>query len=168
MGDPYFSRAVVLLCEHHDEGSLGFILNKPLDMHLNELLSDFPAFDTGVFYGGPVQTDTVHYVHNVGELLEDSLPVAPGIWWGGSFDKLKFLIDNHLIAPSNIRFFVGYAGWSEGQLMDELKFGSWVIGQADANYVFKSEPGRLWQRVLRHKGGHYAVIAQMPEDNLLN
>jgi len=168
LSDPYFSRAVILLCDHHAEGSLGFIVNKQLDVRLNDILSDFPAFDTPVFYGGPVQTDTIHYVHNVGELLDDSMSVAPGISWGGSFEKLKFLVDNHLIQPDNIRFFVGYSGWSEGQLEDEMKFGSWVLGEPHPNYIFREQPGALWQKVLEHKGGHYSVIGAMPEENILN
>ena len=69
MQDPYFSRAVILLCEHHDEGSIGFILNKKTEMKVNELLTAFPEFEAEIFYGGPVQTDTLHYVHNVGVFL---------------------------------------------------------------------------------------------------
>lgn len=168
MSDPYFSRSVVLLCEHGQEGSVGFILNKELDIRVNDLLSDFPVFDAPVWYGGPVQTDTIHYVHNIGELLEDSMPVAPGIHWGGSFEKLKFLIDNHLVMPANIRFFVGYAGWTDGQLEDEMKIGSWILGESDANYLFRERPGNLWKQVLEHQGGTCSVIAQMPDDNYLN
>ncbi|HNM27718.1 MAG TPA: YqgE/AlgH family protein, partial [Saprospiraceae bacterium] len=133
MQDPYFRRSVVLLCEHHDEGSIGFILNKSIDMPLNDLMSEFPKFDAEVFYGGPVQTDTLHYVHNIGELLDDSVKVADGVWWGGDFDKLKFLITSGLIEPPNIRFFVGYSGWSSGQLSEELGYGSWVQADMDAN-----------------------------------
>ncbi|MBU6343168.1 MAG: YqgE/AlgH family protein, partial [Bacteroidetes bacterium] len=138
MLDPYFKRAVVLLCEHHDQGSVGFVLNKSIDMKVNDLMQDFPAFEAGVFYGGPVQTDTLHYVHNVGDLLEDSVKVTNGVWWGGNFDKLKFLINMSMITPENIRFFVGYAGWSGGQLEDEMESGSWVTANMDSNYLFKS------------------------------
>ncbi|MCL4153824.1 UNVERIFIED_CONTAM: hypothetical protein GTU68_050649, partial [Idotea baltica] len=89
MHDPYFHRGVVLLCEHHAEGSLGFIINKPLEMSLNELVEDFPEIESPVYYGGPVGNDTLHYIHNVGELLPDSVEVAPGVYWGGDFHKLK-------------------------------------------------------------------------------
>jgi len=168
MSDPYFRRAVVLLCEHNEEGSIGFILNKSIDMRINDLMSDFPEFDAEVFYGGPVQTDTLHYVHDAGDLLDDSLPVAEGIWWGGDFEKLQALIRNELILPRNIRFFVGYAGWSGGQLAEELESGSWVSADLDANYVFNARPHQLWTRVMSDKGNTYEVIAEMPEEQSWN
>ncbi|MCB0639950.1 MAG: YqgE/AlgH family protein, partial [Lewinella sp.] len=107
MVDPNFKRTAVLLCEHNAEGSIGFIMNRRLNMRVDELIEDFPEFDTEVYFGGPVQTDTIHYLHNVGDLLEDSVQVARGVFWGGDFDKLKFLINSELIAPHQIRFFIG-------------------------------------------------------------
>ena len=104
MLDPNFKRSAVLLCEHSDEGSVGFIMNKPLNMRIDELIEDFPSFGGEVYFGGPVQTDTIHYVHNLGELLDDSLPVSPGVYWGGDFEKLKFLITSNLVSEENIRF----------------------------------------------------------------
>lgn len=168
MLDPYFKRAVVLLCEHHDQGSIGFILNKSIDMKVNDLMSEFPTFDAEVFYGGPVQTDTLHYVHNVGELLEESVKVSEGVWWGGDFDKLKFLISTELIQPENIRFFVGYSGWSGGQLGEELEIGSWVGADMDANYVFKTKPAKLWSQAMYNKGDLYEIISDLPEQQSWN
>lgn len=163
MLDPNFRRAAVLLCEHSPEGSLGFIMNRPTDRRIDELIEDFPEFNSNAFWGGPVQTDTIHYVHNVGNLLEDSIKIADGVFWGGDFDKLRFLVDSGLITPSNIRFFMGYAGWDEGQLMDEMATGSWVPADMHPNYVFKSKPEMLWQQVMYNKGDAYSVIAYMPD-----
>ena len=118
MIDPNFRRSVVLLCEHQSDGSIGFILNKPLKMNVSELIADFPDFESEVYFGGPVATDTIHYIHNVGGLLEESVEVNRGVFWGGDFSKLKFLISSQLVDPTNIRFFVGYSGWSGGQLHD--------------------------------------------------
>ena len=168
MLDPYFRRAVVLLCEHHEEGSIGFILNKSIDMTVNELVSEFPVFEAEVFYGGPVQTDTLHYVHNIGELLDESVKVSPGVWWGGDFVQLKFLIKSGLLEPHNIRFFVGYAGWSGGQLDEEMRGGSWVSAEMDANYLFKTRPQKLWSQVMHNKGDLFEVIADMPEHDTWN
>lgn len=163
MLDPNFKRSAVLLCEHTTEGSVGFIMNKPLNMRIDELIEDFPEFDSEVLFGGPVQTDTIHYIHNVGELLDDSIKVADGVYWGGDFEKLKFLITSDLVLPKNIRFFVGYSGWSDGQLNDEMGIGSWVIADMDANYLFKLKPSALWKKVMYNKGNAYTVIAQMPD-----
>ncbi len=163
MLDPNFKRSAVLVCEHNEEGTVGFILNKKLDMKVDELISEFPEFEAPVFFGGPVQTDTIHYVHNVGELLDESRPVSRGVWWGGDFDKLKFLMSSQLITPANIRFFVGYSGWSEGQLQEELDLGSWVVANMHSNYLFKSKPTDLWQQIMSNKGDSYSVIATMPD-----
>lgn len=169
MLDPNFKRSVILLCDHSkDQGSIGFILNKPLKMNIHELVGEFPEFESEVHYGGPVSTDTIHYVHNVGELLEDSIAVGRGIYWGGNFEKLKFLIESKLVMPHNVKFFVGYSGWTMGQLLDEMKTGSWVAADMDPNYIFKSMPKKLWQQVMVNKGNVYSVIAQMPEGPNLN
>lgn len=165
MVDPNFKRATILLCEHDkSEGSIGFIMNKPLATNIDELIDDFPEFASEVYFGGPVQTDTIHYIHNIGDLLDDSVEVARGVYWGGDFDKLKFLITSELIQPSQIRFFVGYSGWSEGQLTDEMEYGSWLVADMDANYLFRNEASDLWQQVMENKGNAYSVIAQVPED----
>lgn len=163
MLDPNFKRTAVLVCDHDEEGSLGFVMNKPLQMTVDELIEDFPEFDSEVHLGGPVQTDTIHYVHNVGDLLEGSIKIVDGVYWGGDFDKLKFLITQQLILPHNIRFFVGYSGWSEGQLVDEMLYGSWVVADMDANYLFKTPSDGLWKQAMYNKGDTYTVIAQMPE-----
>ena len=163
MLDSNFRRSVVLMCEHEEDGSLGFILNKTLNMKINELIADFPEIDATVFYGGPVQTDTIHYIHNLGHLLEDSQEIMPGIFWGGSFEKLKTLIENGMVKSDDIRFFVGYSGWSKLQLKQELKMGSWVLADMDLNYLFKRTKSDLWSKVMRHKGDVYSVIAQLPD-----
>ena len=164
MIDPNFKRSVVLLCDHtNKEGTVGFVLNKNLGLQINELILEFPEFNSEVYYGGPVQTDSIHYIHNKGDILDNSTKVVEGVWWGGDFEKLKFLIASNLIEPKNIRFFVGYSGWSPGQLDNEMTHGSWVISQMYANYLFKSKPEDLWQQVMKNKGDRYEVIADMPD-----
>lgn len=168
MQDSNFKRSAVLLCDHTPEGSVGFILNKPLNMRIDELIVDFPEFDAEVFFGGPVQTDTIHYVHDQGDILDNSIEVQNGVYWSGDFEKLKFLIDTKIIQPKNIRFFVGYSGWGEGQLKDEMEVGSWVLADMDSNYLFKKSPMELWQEIMTEKGDTYSVIAQLPDDLGLN
>jgi putative transcriptional regulator len=165
MLDPNFTRSAILLCDHNsEEGSIGFILNKPLQTNIDELIEDFPAFESEVFFGGPVQTDTIHYIHRVGDLLDDSIEISRGVYWGGDFDKLKFLVNSQLIQPHQIRFFVGYSGWSEGQLRSEMSYGSWLLADMNANYIFKFRPEELWQTIMYNKGNAYTVLAQLPED----
>ena len=172
MYDSVFKRAVVMICDYRDDdGTIGFILNKPIKMQVGELVADFPSFEADVSYGGPVATDTIHFVHNVGDLIEDSIKVMPGLYWGGDFTKLKFLIESDLVKPNNVRFFVGYAGWEVGQLDNELKLSSWIIGDMHPNLSFKSRGRKnknLWRDVLNRLGNTHTVIAQMPEGDILN
>lgn len=168
MLDPNFRRSAVLLCEHNDQGSIGFILNKKLDMKVDRLIADFPEFDGFAFYGGPVQTDTIHYLHAHGDILEGSIKVCENIYWGGDFEQLKDHIRNGLITSDSIRFFVGYSGWSEGQLESELEWGSWVVGEMDEIYLYDLPPEALWTQILSDKGNVYSVIAQMPDEMVLN
>ena len=169
MMDQNFRRSVILLCSHEDEqGSVGFILNKQLDVKVNDLISDFPEIDSIVHYGGPVATETIHYVHDCGNILDESEEVQDGIFWGGDFDKLKFLIKSELIKPRNIRFFLGYSGWSAMQLKDELTYGSWIVSEMHPNYILNTKPNKLWTEVMRFKGNSYSVISQIPDNFYLN
>lgn len=169
MQDINFRRAVVLVADHNEEeGTVGFIINKPLSVKINELVEDFPEIEGLAYYGGPVATNTIHYIHNVGLLLDGSTEIGPGVYWGGEFEKLKFLITHEMIKGENIRFFVGYAGWSPGQLNDEMETGSWITSEIHANYLFKSKPTRLWNQVMHHKGDVFSVLAQLPEQINLN
>ena len=169
MLDTNFSRSVVLLTEHtEEEGSIGFILNKPLDLQINDLVPDFPEIEANVFLGGPVANQTLHFIHDVGDILDESIKVSDGVYWGGSFEKLKFLIQSKLVQAHNIRFFLGYAGWSPGQLDDELEYGSWILAEMDPNYAFKTRYKNLWSQVMKNKGGQYTVIAEMPDAAFLN
>ncbi|MCP3928885.1 MAG: YqgE/AlgH family protein [Bacteroidetes bacterium] len=163
MQDPNFKRSAILLCEHNQEGSVGFILNKSLNMQVSDLVADFPEIDAEVYFGGPVQTDTIHYIHNAGDLLPESVKIAEGVYWGGSFDNLKFLVKSNLINPEDIRFFIGYSGWSESQLSDEMTYGSWVLANMHPNYLFKSNPSQLWKQIMINKGSAYSVIAEIPD-----
>lgn len=164
MMDTNFKRAVVGICEYSkSKGTVGFILNKPINMDITELIGSVNTEEKfEVHYGGPVATDTLHYIHNVGELLDDSIKVSEGIYWGGDFKKLKFLIESGLIHRDNIRFYIGYSGWEAGQLKQELLSGSWIVSELYANYIFKSKSNALWQTALDHKGDAYSIIAQIP------
>jgi putative transcriptional regulator len=151
-----------LVCDHDSEGgTVGFCLNKPLDIMLNDVVDDFPDFEAQLYCGGPVRKRALFFLHNVGDLLEGSKLISPGVWWGVNFDALKTLAAQGLVTPDRIRFFVGYSGWSEGQLNEEMETGSWVISQMHSNYMFKEAPENLWQRAMGHKGSNFAIIADI-------
>ncbi|MFO7721148.1 MAG: YqgE/AlgH family protein, partial [Gillisia sp.] len=126
IGDASFNRSVILLAEHSESGSIGFILNKVLDFTLNDLI---PELDKGfkVYNGGPVEQDNLYFIHKVPELIPESIEIANGIYWGGNFEVVKELILNDLINEKQIRFFLGYSGWDAQQLKDELDSNAWII-----------------------------------------
>ncbi|MBK8484119.1 MAG: YqgE/AlgH family protein [Saprospiraceae bacterium] len=169
MTDPYFKRAVVLLADHHiNEGTVGFILNRKTNLKLSEITTDFGDFEGNVHYGGPVDMESMYFIHNTGELLEDSIKISDGVFWSGNYEKLRILIDCKLIQPHNIRFYIGYSGWSTGQLEEEMKDPSWIIGDMDPNFIFKSNSESLWKEILDQKGYHYSAIGELGGDELLN
>jgi putative transcriptional regulator len=168
MQDPYFKRSVVLLTEHSETGSFGLIVNKPIPMFLNEAVDNAPVFNARLGLGGPVQKDTLHYLHRVGHLIPDSTEVMPGVFWGGDFEVVKRLITTDQLKPKDIRMFVGYAGWAEGQLSSEMKSKSWIIARADESVLFDVAPEKLWSKLLEQMGEPYAYMVNLPEDPRLN
>jgi len=169
MGDPNFKRGVILLCDNDKkEGTVGFVINKKTDLLVNDLISNFPEIESSVFLGGPVAQETLHYIHTVGDILDESIPIAKGVSWGGDFEKLKFLIESKLVLPKDIRFFIGYSGWTEGQLAGEIRHGSWLTSEFFPNYIFGINNNELWSKILSNKGDRYSVIAQIPEGETLN
>lgn len=169
MEDKNFKRSVVLLTDHDDlNGTVGFIVNKFVKVHLNELLEDFPKFEANVYYGGPVQTDSLHFVHNIGDKLDGGVEIRDGIFWGGNFETLKVLIENNQVNPWNFKFFLGYSGWDVGQLEIEMNEHSWIITDAVPQYVLEHTSINLWKKILYEMGGKYKMMASYPEHPSLN
>lgn len=166
MLDENFHRSVILICEHTETGTTGFVLNQLFNQSINKVLQDFPESKAMVHIGGPVGHDSLYFLHNVGDLIDNALEVCKGVYWGGDFAKLKFLMETGVVKDENVRFFIGYSGWTPGQLAEELDQSDWLTDEMDANYLFKTKPYVLWQSVLHNKGENYSVIAQLPNPSL--
>ena len=166
--DSFFKRSVILLSEHDTEGTLGFILNKLTDVKINDAVEDFPVFNAPLFFGGPVETDTLFYLHTVGHLLKDSKEIVKGVFLGGDYDELKFLINTKQVSPEQIRFYAGYSGWKPNQVEDELYHNAWMLGKGNAEFTFYPEPEVLWSQVLRSMKNKYSLLANFPDDPTLN
>ncbi|NNF18376.1 MAG: YqgE/AlgH family protein, partial [Flavobacteriaceae bacterium] len=152
-GDVSFNRSVVLLAEHNDQGSVGFILNKPLDYDISDLIAEIHV-PFQVFNGGPVEQDNLYFIHKVPHLIENSVEISDGIYWGGNFDTTVELINNKTITSKDIRFFLGYSGWASLQLDQELLSKSWIVlpNQYEASIIEKSS-NAFWKEKMMELGG---------------
>ncbi|WP_423128883.1 YqgE/AlgH family protein [Gaoshiqia sp. Z1-71] len=165
----YFNRSVVLLVAYSDKGAVGFILNKKVDYPINEIIGDFPDFQSDIFIGGPVSTDSVYFIHSLGELIPGSIHVKDDLYWGGDFDELKKLINLGLVKPDQVRFFLGYSGWDSGQLEEELKENTWLVSEIEQDTVMDNSPkNQMWVQIVRELGGKYSMWENFPENPSLN
>jgi putative transcriptional regulator len=166
--DPNFMRTVVLLCEHQEEGSFGFVINRKYEFRLNELMNDMEDIDLPIYYGGPVRKDSLHFLHQYPDLIPEGQPIDKDIYWGGDFEEAIRLLREGRIHPEHIRFYIGYSGWSQGQLDDELKQQSWLTVKANRKIVFEPEEDNIWKEALRLLGGDYEQLVNYPIDPQLN
>jgi putative transcriptional regulator len=168
MFDYYFKRSVILLAEHNEEGSFGVIINKPMTVDFNEVIKDFPDFTSKVYLGGPVKTDSLFFIHTMGEIIEDSLPIVEGLYWGGDLNQVKEMMLLNQIDESKLKFYIGYAGWSPKQLDQELKRDSWVVSNINSVQVMESDPDKLWKDALLKLGGDYEMWTKYPTEPTMN
>lgn len=168
LDDPYFKRSVVLLTEHNKNGTIGFILNKPIEIKLKDAVGELPPIDSNIHLGGPVARETLHFLHTEGELIDGSLEIMQGLYWGGNFETLKKLIEQDKIKPEAVKFFVGYSGWEPKQLDKELKLNSWIVLEAKVDDIMKRNTANLWKDILKEMGNEFAVIAEFPTDPTMN
>lgn len=166
--DPNFSRTVIFICENMSEGTFGFVLSKQISKSLNEILPDLDMPDLPVFLGGPVQPDSLHFIHQYPELISGGEEVMDGIYWGGNFESLQIHLKNKDISSDKIRFFIGYSGWSQGQLAQEMKSESWLTVKATRKLVFQTNAEETWKESLNHLGGDYKMMINFPIDPQLN
>jgi putative transcriptional regulator len=166
--DTFFNRSIVYLTDHTPEGSVGFILNKKLDLQVGATIEGFEGWNENLSMGGPVAPDTLHYLHNLGDKIPNSIPIEGNISWGGDIDVIRELIKKGDIKQTNIRFFLGYSGWSTGQLERELKENSWVIAKVNSNIVLSSKGDDIWKKVLRSFKNKYRMWADFPDSPEMN
>ncbi|GGE09762.1 YqgE/AlgH family protein [Psychroflexus salis] len=164
IGDVSFNRSVILLSHHNQNGSVGFILNKPLDLNLKDLVPEI-SVNFKLYNGGPVEQDNLYFIHNVPQLIPGSVEIIEGIFWGGSFNAIIDLINENKITENQIKFFLGYSGWDAQQLYNEIESETWIIAQ-DVNYkqVIEAEDSFYWKKEIQKKGGDYLIWQNAPEN----
>ncbi len=168
LSDKYFERSVVLLVQHDNFGSMGFVLNKELNNHL---ASFFPKLNLPenipVFKGGPVSSDQIYFIHTLGDTIPDSIEIMEGVYLGGDFDVIINLLKRSPIT-NKVKFFLGYSGWGENQLLHEIEMNSWLVGKTEANKIMKNEGEIMWKKSLSDLGDKYRSWANFPRRPFLN
>jgi putative transcriptional regulator len=168
LSDPNFERTAIIITEHNEEGSVGFILNKPSDSKVSDVMEDLKFVDAPIFIGGPVQQDTLHFIHTSGN-LEDAIRIDEEIYWGGNFEQLLDRIESGNVLLQNVKFFLGYSGWATGQLEEELKLNSWIVSnQVTPELIFETLPDVMWKRAMQELGGRFSVYSNYPVDPNMN
>ena len=168
IGDLSFNRSVILLTDHTDEGSIGFILNKPFDFGVKDLVPEI-EIDFKVYNGGPVEQDNLYFIHKIPELIPNSIEISLGIYWGGDFSKIVDLINENKITKEDIRFFLGYSGWDVSQLKSELQSNSWVVVEnIYKNEIISKEDVSFWKEKMVELGGKYSIWSNAPENPSYN
>lgn len=168
IGDASFSRSVILLTEFNDDGVVGFIINKPLDFSLSELVPEINQ-EFEVYEGGPVSQDNLYFLHCIPELIPNSHLIEDGIYWGGDFQTVSELINDNKIRSEDIKFFLGYSGWEPSQLQQELDSKSWVVtDNDDSGLILSDQMHDIWKQKMRTLGGGYEIWSNAPENPSYN
>lgn len=168
LGDLSFNRSVVLLADHDENGSVGFIINKPLNYTIRDLVPEINA-TFKIYNGGPVEQDNLYFIHNVPELIPNSLEISNGIYWGGDFASTRDLINQGVIHKDNIRFFLGYSGWNSNQLQQEMNTNAWIIStNSYENKIIGKVTTNFWKEKILELGGNYLIWSNAPENPSLN
>lgn len=168
LNDGYFKRSVILLAEHNEYGSLGFIVNRPMNLGLKDVLPNLPELKQPLFYGGPVAQNQLFFIHREGSRIKDALPISDNYYWGGDFEDVLTLLKEDQLSSDAIKFFVGYAGWDPQQLDNEMEEKAWFVNKADYKNVMSVSTSDTWSSELAKLGSNYAVLANFPENPGLN
>ena len=151
MNDPFFSKSVVLICDHNSHGSMGIILNKKLDQEKSNPRSDVEDLSNErvIFFGGPVMVNFTLLLHDEKKLEDTSYKIAENLFLsnnGSNNNKIRIL---------NKKFISGYAGWSKGQLENEIKNGDWIVQKARDDLIFETDCEKIWNNAMKSLGFNY-------------
>ena len=151
MNDPFFSKSVVLICDHNSHGSMGIILNKKLDQKKSNFKFGVETLskERVIFFGGPVMVNFILLLHNEKKLEDTSYKIAENLFLSNNG------FNNNKIKISNKKFISGYAGWSKGQLENEIKNGDWIVQKARDDLIFETDCEKIWNNAMKSLGFNY-------------
>jgi len=160
MNEDHFRRSIVYLCEHSDEGSYGFVLNNFLPLNLKELGANFPNIETQLTLGGPLDKENLYFLHTLGDKIDNAIKVKGTIFLGGDFEKLSKILTEDKSLIKNVRFFIGYSGWSANQLNEEIEGNSWIsVDLKSKRDLFENKLKVTWKKYMKAQGAKFKVLA---------
>lgn len=169
--DTYFQRSVVLLVQHSLDGSMGFVLNKKTDYVLNSFFPELQDYnDIPIYLGGPVSSNRLFFIHSLGEsVIPKTVPIKNGLSFDGDFNSVKEYILNGNPIEGKIKFFLGYSGWTKGQLGGEINANSWLVSkEAQPPFTLLADGEASWKSSLKLLGKKYETWTKFPKDPHLN
>lgn len=163
LDEDYFRRSVILLCDHNDNGTFGFVLNNYLDVDLHEIDEDFPNIQARISVGGPVDTQNLFFIHSFKEKIEGSVAINEELSFGGDYERILELLTLNPSLKNQIRFFLGYSGWSKDQLKGELKENSWIVtNNIKTEEILDTANNQFWNYCLEKQGERFKTISKFP------
>lgn len=166
--DPTFFKSIVLITHHSYDESIGLIINQRTEINLNEIITNITEDEFPVYIGGPVERNTIHFIHTLGANIPNTKKITEGLYWGGDFDTVITLMNKKEISKNEIRFFAGYSGWGEDQLNNEIREDGWIIHESDIDICMQYSSEKLWGDLIKTKKTKYAIWANMPKNPNLN
>lgn len=161
--DPHFERSVIILCEYLPEETFGFVLNHNADLELNDLMVIAPK-GIPVFIGGPVANNSLFYLHTFND-ISSSEEILPGLFFGGDLTEIFANLSLNQAHKENVRFFIGYSGWSKGQLEQEIIERAWIcVNNIPRNTLFSKNTSNLWRKCMSHQGKQFHTFALFPKN----
>ena len=165
--DDIFKQSIILIADHsNQDGTVGFIINKKLqDVTISDLINDLEDVNLPVYIGGPVNTDSLYFIHSIQDFVYDSIPIFGKIHWGGRFEQIKGLAKAGYLTEDNFKFFVGYTGWTAGQLREEIYNRYWIPSEIDEKLIFNNPRPvhSSWSHALKQKGETFAILSEIPK-----
>lgn len=160
--DFFFGHSVIILVEHDQTSSMGFILNNMSEGLVCEIVPELDEIYFPIYIGGPVNHDRIFFIHKNPE-IHDSIPLNNGLYWGGDIEQVKEFIKDGIISEDDIRFFLGYSGWTEQQLENEIKTNSWIITKPySIDELLRNNGSFLWKTIVSKLGKEYKQWFNFP------
>lgn len=165
---PFFDRSVIYIVEHGNDGTIGYIINKPSKLYPDELIKDVYNFSGELYIGGPVGQTTVNFIHNLGALVPKSRPITRSVSWGGDFKTIKELINLGIANADRIKFLVGYSVWAKGQLQDEIDDNTWIVAEISDSILLTNNTSEAWEHCMKNLGGIFEAWSTFPKNPTFN